>query len=238
MTGAELAAAFDTVPRAWRACLPDWTAPAQAALVAAVVAASGTRPIAPADPFRALRLVAPDDVRVVVFGQDPYPGAGHADGLAFSAPTATRPSLRRIFDVLEADRPGWTRPRSGRLDAWARQGVLLLNPTLTVEVGRKNSHTAVGWQAFTGGIVRALTLRTPPPTFLAWGAQAIAFLEENLPAGANAPVLTTRHPANDFDRSFMADGSHFVRTAGLVDWWALADEVPATPQQAEISWHN
>lgn len=238
MTGAELATAFDTIPHAWRACLPDWTAPAQAALVAAVVAASGARPIAPGDPFRALRLVAPEDVRVVVFGQDPYPGAGHADGLAFSAPTATRPSLRRIFDVLEVDRPGWTRPRSGRLDAWARQGVLLLNPTLTVEVGRKNSHTAVGWQAFTGGIVRALALRTPPPTFLAWGAQAIAFLQDNLPAGANAPVLTTRHPANDFDRSFMADGSHFARTAGLVDWWALADEVPATPPQAEISWHN
>ncbi|GAB4111894.1 MAG: uracil-DNA glycosylase [Tibeticola sp.] len=238
MTGAELAAAFDTLPRAWRACLPCWAAQARDALVASVVAASGSRPIAPADPFRALRLVAPEEVRVVVFGQDPYPGEGHADGLAFSAPTASRPSLRRIFDVLEADRPGWRRPRSGRLDAWARQGVLLLNPTLTVEVGRKNSHTAVGWQAFTGEIVRALALRTPPPTFLAWGAQAIAFLRDNLPADAKVPVLTTRHPANDFERSFMADGSHFARTADLVNWWVLADEVPAGSLQPENSWHN
>lgn len=238
MTGADLAAAFDTVPRAWRALLPGWTAQAQEALVAAVVAASGSRPIAPSDPFRALRLVAPEDVRVVVFGQDPYPGAGHADGLAFSAPTATRPSLRRIFDVLEADRPGWKRPRSGRLDAWAHQGVLLLNPTLTVEVGRTNSHTAVGWQAFTGGIVRALALRTPPPTFLAWGAQAIAFLQDNLPTEANAPVLTTRHPANDFDRSFMADGSHFALTADRVDWWVLADEASEASPLPGISWHN
>jgi uracil-DNA glycosylase len=71
---------------------------------------SGDRPIAPPDPFRALRLVAPDAVKVVVFGQDPYPTAGHADGLAFSAGRGKPRSLARIFEVLARDRPGFVAP--------------------------------------------------------------------------------------------------------------------------------
>ena len=210
---------------AWRARLPGWNELSQATLVQAIRAASGAKQIAPSDPFRALRLLSPDDVRVVVFGQDPYPGAGHADGLAFSAPASTRPSLRRIFDVLEADRPGWKRPTSGRLDAWARQGVLLLNPSLTVETGRKNSHTEVGWQALTAGIVFALLELPAPPVFLLWGSQAQTFMAQALAVGARsrgpAPkVLQARHPSNDFNREFMAQGSHFAATAHLVDWWA------------------
>ena len=223
MTADDLPAAFASLPAAWRSCLTGWTPEAQARLTEAVRRVSGDRPIAPSDPFRALRLVAPSEVRVVVFGQDPYPGAGHADGLAFSAPTSTRPSLRRIFDVLEADRPGWRRPRSGRLDAWARQGVLLLNPTLTVEVGRSNSHTRVGWQALTAQVVEVLASRPRPPVFLLWGAQAAAFIEQAVPAGAALRILRTRHPSNDFARTFMAEGSHFVATRQQVDWWGLPD---------------
>lgn len=223
MTADDLAAAFATLPAAWRRVLPGWTDGAQQALIAAIRAASGERAIAPADPFRALRLVAPDAARVVVFGQDPYPGGGHADGLAFSAPTSTRPSLRRVFDVLEADRPGWRRPKSGRLDAWAEQGVLLLNPTLTVEVGSVNSHTQLGWQALTSQIVQALVDQSTPPTFLLWGSQARSFAETALHARAGVKRLTARHPSNDYRREFMADGSHFAATASLVDWWALQD---------------
>lgn len=223
MTADDLPGAFDSLPAAWRQAMPGWTTAAQSALIAAIRAASGARPIAPADPFRALRLVSPEAARVVVFGQDPYPGAGHADGMAFSAPRSTRPSLRRIFDVLEADRPGWKRPRSGRLDAWAQQGVLLLNPSLSVEVGRVNSHTHLGWQAFTSQIVETLSRRTTPPTFMLWGTQAQAFLDAALPAGAQVRRLITRHPSNDFQRQFMAEGSHFAATAALVDWWALRD---------------
>jgi uracil-DNA glycosylase len=221
----DLPAAFATLPSAWRAALPGWTEAQQSRLIDAIRAASGTRPIAPADPFRALQLVSPAQARVVVFGQDPYPGAGHADGLAFSAPTSGRPSLRRIFDVLEADKPGWKRPSSGRLDAWAEQGVLLLNPTLTVEVGRVNSHTQLGWQALTSQIVQSLALRTEPPVFLLWGSQAAAFFEAALPSHVADVVtrLTTRHPSNDFKRGFMAEGSHFVATAARVDWWQLKD---------------
>ena len=98
MTVDDLPAAFATLPPAWRDLL-DWTQAAVDDVIEAIRRASETRPIAPDDPFRALRLVAPAQARVVVFGQDPYPGAGHADGLAFSAPTSGRPSLRRIFDV-------------------------------------------------------------------------------------------------------------------------------------------
>lgn len=223
MTADDLHGAFDSLPSVWRQAMPGWTQAAQSALIAAIRAASGSRPIAPADPFRALRLVSPEAARVVVFGQDPYPGAGHADGLAFSAPRSTRPSLRRIFDVLEADRPGWKRPRSGRLDAWAQQGVLLLNPALSVEVGRANSHTNLGWQAFTSQIVEALSRRATPPTFMLWGAQAKVFLEAALRSGVQVRRLITRHPSNDFQRQFMAEGSHFAATAALVDWWALHD---------------
>lgn len=134
MTADDLPAAFAALPAAWRAALPGWTPAAERAVIDRVRAASGTLDIAPADPFRALRLVPPEAARVVVFGQDPYPKPGHADGLAFSAGHGRPHSLRRIFQVLASDRPGWAPPAIWKLDAWAEQGVLLLNPTLTVEV--------------------------------------------------------------------------------------------------------
>ena len=109
--------------------LPGWTRERQAAVRRCVEAVSGDRPIAPDDPFRALRLVAPDDVKVVVIGQDPYPTAGHADGLAFSAGKGRPRSLARVFEILAAARPGRFRPPDvWKLDDWARRGVLLLNP--------------------------------------------------------------------------------------------------------------
>jgi uracil-DNA glycosylase len=219
VTADELPDAFASVPPAWRERLPGWSGVLQDAVVAAVRQTSGARAIAPADPFRALRLVAPDAARVVVFGQDPYPTPGQADGLAFSAERSTRPSLRRIFDVLEADRPGWRRPASGRLDTWAAQGALLLNPALTVEVGRKESHLQTGWQALTSQIVSLLCRLPEPPVFMLWGSQAQAFFDAARPAGATPCVLRTRHPSNDFGRDFMRDGSHFAATADRIDWW-------------------
>ena len=125
MTADDLPAAFATLPAAWRAVLPGWTPAAERAVIDRVRAASGAREIAPADPFRAMRLVPPEAARVVVFGQDPYPKPGHADGLAFSAGHGRPHSLRRIFQVLAADRPGWIPPATWKLDAWAEQGVRL-----------------------------------------------------------------------------------------------------------------
>ena len=225
MTADDLTAAFAGLPAPWRAVLPGWTAAATAAVVDRVRAVSGAREIAPADPFRALRLVAPSQARVVVLGQDPYPRPGHADGLAFSAGHGRPHSLRRVFEVLAADRPGWQRPEQWKLDDWARQGVLLLNPVLSVEVGHSGSHMACGWQALTSEIIQVLCAQDSPPAFLLWGRPANAFFDAAIgamtPAGASVPVLRTRHPSHDMRREFMAGGSHFLATADRVDWWGL-----------------
>lgn len=221
MTADDLAAAFDALPSAWAAVLPGWTAGRRAEVIERVRAASSDRPIAPDDPFRALRLVAPREVRVVILGQDPYPKPGQADGLAFSAGTGKPASLRRIFQVLGADRPGFAPPANWKLDAWARQGVLLLNPTLTIEVGRIGSHMECGWQALTSEIVQYLSRRDEPPVFMLWGAKAQAFFVAASAPGAVVQKLRTRHPSNDMRRDFMREGSHFSQTADLVDWWVL-----------------
>ena len=217
----DLPAAFAHLPASWRALLTRWTPAAERAVVDAVQVVSGEREIAPADPFRALRLLSPDEVRVVVFGQDPYPRPGHADGLAFSAGHGKPVSLRRIFEILKADRPGWQPPERWLLDGWARQGVLMLNPVLTVEVGSAGSHMNCGWQSLTSDIVLELANRRNPPTFLLWGKPAQAFFDGVFPAGSGARVLRARHPSHDFKREFMADGSHFAATADEIDWWAL-----------------
>jgi len=220
-TADDLPAAFAHLPPAWRQVLTGWTPAAERAVADAVKAVSGDREIAPPDPFRALRLLAPDEVKVVVFGQDPYPRPGHATGLAFSAGHGKPVSLRRIFEILKTDRPGWQPPQRWVLDGWARQGVLMLNAVLTVEVGAAGAHMNCGWQSLTSDIVRVLASRAAPPVFLLWGKPAQAFFDAACPAGSSARVLRARHPSQDFKREFMADGSHFAATAGLVDWWSL-----------------
>ena len=222
MTADDLPAAFATLPRAWADALPGWTLDLQATVIANVKRVSGDRAIAPPDPFRALRLVPPTAVKVVVFGQDPYPTAGHADGLAFSAGSGKPRSLARIFEVLAQDRPGFQPPDAWNLDAWAHRGVLLLNPVLTVEIGRAGSHEACCWQALTSQIVEFLCEVDRPPIFLLWGSKAQAFFRAAVPAGSEPHSLATRHPAYDLKREFMASpGSHFVATQDLVDWWAF-----------------
>jgi uracil-DNA glycosylase len=221
VTADDLPAVFDTLPQAWGKVLPGWTQSQRANVLRLVREASGKKPITPEDPLRALRLTAPDAVKVVVFGQDPYPTQGHADGLAFSAGRGKPRSLQRIFEVLAEDKPGFTPPAQWQLDAWARQGVLLLNPVLTVEVGRAGSHLDCGWQALTSEIVKMLCRSAPQPVFLLWGTKAQEFFAATKPPDAAPRVLTTRHPSYDFRRLFMAEGSHFLQTAQLVNWWAL-----------------
>lgn len=221
MIAEDLPAAFGSLPPAWSAALPGWTMAKCSSVIRSVREVSGDKLIGPPDPFRALRFGAPEDVRVVVFGQDPYPKPGHADGLAFSAGTGKPASLRRVFQVLAADRPGWQPPAVWKLDGWARQGVLLLNPTLTIEIGRIGSHMNCGWQALTSEIVDILCRLPKPPVFMLWGGKAEAFFAAARPAGIEVRALVTRHPSNDFKRQFMASGSHFVATADRVDWWGL-----------------
>lgn len=123
--------------------------------------------------FRALDLTPLDQVRVVILGQDPYHGPGQAHGLCFSVRPDVRvpPSLVNIYKELKADL-GMDIPKHGFLESWARQGVLLLNSVLTVEMGQAASHKGRGWERFTDAIIRAVNDRAKPVVFLLWGSYA------------------------------------------------------------------
>ena len=130
------------------------------------------------DILNALAYVAPEDVRAVILGQDPYHGPGQAMGLSFSVPSGERlpPSLRNIYKEMAYDL-GCDMPVSGDLSAWAQQGVLLLNTTLTVREHEANSHSKLGWQVVTTAIVEACMRLPQPVVFLAWGRPAIKLIE-------------------------------------------------------------
>lgn len=123
--------------------------------------------------FRAFRLCPFSETRVVILGQDPYPGQGMADGLAFSVPPSfpIPASLRHIFLELCEDLQ-LPYPLHGNLDTWARQGVLLLNTSLTVECGAPNSHRKIGWQCFTDALITWLSNHKERLFFLLWGKEA------------------------------------------------------------------
>jgi uracil-DNA glycosylase len=127
----------------------------------------------PPQPLRVFTLTPPDDVCVVILGQDPYHGAGQAEGLAFSvAPGVTPPpSLRNIFKERQRDL-GLPLPRDGSLVRWAQQGVLLLNASLTVEAGRPASHAGQGWEALTDAVIQQCSEAGGPKVFMLWGAHA------------------------------------------------------------------
>lgn len=114
-----------------------------------------------------------DQVRVVILGQDPYPTAGHANGLSFSvSPGVQIPrSLQNIYKELEADL-GITRPSSGDLTPWTRQGVLLLNSVLTVREGHAHAHEKYGWQFLTERAIKEVSLKSTSVAFILWGAYA------------------------------------------------------------------
>ena len=130
------------------------------------------------DILNALAYVAPEDVRAVILGQDPYHGPGQAMGLSFSVPKGEKlpPSLRNIYKEMASDL-GCSIPVSGDLSAWAQQGVLLLNTTLTVREHEANSHSKLGWQVVTTAIVEACMRLPQPVVFLAWGRPAIKLIE-------------------------------------------------------------
>ncbi len=123
--------------------------------------------------FRALDLTPLDKVRVVILGQDPYHGEGQAHGLSFSVKPGVRtpPSLVNIYKELQGDL-GIAPARHGFLEHWAKQGVLLLNAVLTVEMGQANIHQGKGWEGFTDAVIRAVNDQPHPVVFILWGAYA------------------------------------------------------------------
>lgn len=124
--------------------------------------------------FNALRATPLDKVKVVILGQDPYPTLGHAHGLSFSVLPGVKPlprSLQNIYKELQADLVV-DNQHSGCLQAWAEQGVLLLNTVLSVEEGKAGSHQGKGWETFTDTLIRAVSAQAKPVVFLLWGAPA------------------------------------------------------------------
>lgn len=123
--------------------------------------------------FNAFDLCPFDKVKVVIIGQDPYHERGQAHGLSFSVPDGVLfpPSLQNIFKEIENDL-GTPVPESGNLERWARQGVLLLNATLTVRAHQANSHATLGWQTFTDAAIRILARERSHIVYMLWGGFA------------------------------------------------------------------
>ena len=128
---------------------------------------------APDEVFAALHLTPYSEVKVLILGQDPYHGPGQAHGLCFSVKpgVAPPPSLVNIFREMETDL-GLPPPTSGYLEPWARQGVLLLNASLTVRARQSGSHQGKGWERFTDAVIRAVNDKDDTVVFMLWGAFA------------------------------------------------------------------
>lgn len=166
-----------TLPESWANALAEYTAGAAWARLSGRIAAerrSGTVFPPEAATFRALELTAPEQVKVVILGQDPYHDAGQAQGLAFSVPEGVKlpPSLKNIFRELADDLQWDALPERGDLSGWAEQGVLLLNTVLTVRAHEANSHRRLGWEEFTDAVIRAVNALPRKVVFLLWGAPA------------------------------------------------------------------
>ena len=185
--------------------------------------------------FRALDLTPLDEVKVVILGQDPYHGPGQAHGLCFSVPNGVRPppSLINIYKELQSDL-GISPPAHGFLEHWARQGVLLLNSVLTVEMGLAASHRDRGWERFTDAVVRLVNAKPEPVVFMLWGSYAqkkASFVDMS-----KHLVLKAPHPSPLSAHSGFLGCRHFSKANAFLESrgrtpidWALP-EVCAEPE--------
>jgi len=191
-----LAAQAAQLPAAWLRALQ---APTPAHALKTVIAYVEQRlsegaMVYPARPLRALEALAPDQVRVVILGQDPYHGPGQAQGLAFSVPDdcKTPPSLRNMRKEI-ATNDTQAAVSGNDLSGWVAQGVLLLNTSLTVEDGRAGAHAKRGWEGVTDALITAVAADPAPKVFMLWGAHAQA-KRALLPPGEHL-VLAANHPS-------------------------------------------
>ena len=191
------------LPAAWASLLGDILSPSQAQQLWQFVseeyraAAEGGTPIYPPRSmiFRAFDELPPENVRVVLLGQDPYHGEGQAEGLSFSVPCGvkTPPSLKNIFKERETDVGIPAANASPCLFPWVKQGVLLLNTTLTVRAAQAGSHRKHGWEPFTDGVLRVLDEQPRPMVFLLWGADARK--KKALLRNPDHLILESEHPS-------------------------------------------
>ena len=165
----------------------------------------------PAFIFNAFNLCPFDSVRVIILGQDPYHGAGQAHGLSFSVPdgTAMPPSLQNIYKEIHSDL-GLPIPKTGNLEEWAKQGVLLLNATLTVRANAPASHQGLGWEEFTDAVIKTLSDKKDHLVFLLWGR--FAQDKGKIIDATKHLVLTAAHPSPFSAYSGFFGSRHFSKT--------------------------
>jgi len=215
--------ASDAIPESWQAALGPVLATPQARQLGGFLVEEerAGKPVYPPRGCRlaALELTPLDAVKVVILGQDPYHGPGQAMGLCFAVPEGVKvpPSLVNIYKELEADL-GIARPAHGDLSKWARQGVLLLNNTLTVEGGKAGSHAKRGWDAITDACVAAVAAREEPAVFILWGshAQAKAQRIEHLRDPRHC-VIESPHPSPLSAHRGFFGSRPFSRTNAFLD---------------------
>ena len=174
--------------------------------------------------FNAFNLTPFERVRAVILGQDPYHGAHQAMGLSFSVPHGVRipPSLVNIYKEIKSDL-GISEPASGDLSYWAKQGVLLLNASLSVGANRANSHSGFGWQIFTDAVIKILSARRQNLVFMLWGNFAKA--KSALIDAQKHLILTAAHPSPLAGGAFFgcrhfSRCNEYLRAHGLgeIDW--------------------
>lgn len=168
--------------------------------------------------FKALNLTPINKVKVVIIGQDPYHGAGQAQGLSFSVPKEVKnpPSLQNIFKELENELGRKSEAEvkfGGDLSCWAEQGVLLLNASLSVEAGKANSHTNLGWENLTDEVIKIISDNCDGVVFLLWGAYARR--KKVLIDEGKHLVLESAHPSPFSAYSGFFGNGHFKKTN---DW--------------------
>jgi uracil-DNA glycosylase len=165
--------------------------------------------------FNAFNTTAFHNVRVVIIGQDPYHGIGQANGLCFSVAPECKipPSLQNIFKELRDDL-GLPIPNNGDLESWAKQGVLLLNATLTVRENQAGSHQGKGWEVFTDAVIRALSEQREGIVFLLWGK----FAQGKLPLIDTHKhfVLQAAHPSPFSAYNGFFGCKHFSKTNAIL----------------------
>jgi uracil-DNA glycosylase len=213
------------VPQAWRPALANVSlAPLEALLLAEPGVVLPPRE----QIFAALAHVAPDDVKAVIVGQDPYPTPGNANGLAFSVSPGVKvpASLRNVFAALEDE--GWPRPTSGDLTPWARAGVLLLNTVLTVRAGEAASHKKRGWEPITTALLRRVNESPGPVVFLALGKPAQA-MADALVDRSHHVVLSLPHPSP-------LNGKAFVVAAKAMKPFTRTNELLVAGGRTPIDW--
>ena len=172
--------------------------------------------------FRALDLCPLPEVRVVILGQDPYHGAGQAEGLSFSVPTgvAIPPSLQNIKQEIASDLGHPSVIPDGSLLKWAEQGVLLLNATLTVRAGQAGSHQGLGWETFTDAIIEAVNREQEHVVFLLWGSPARR--KGAMIARSKHLVLEAPHPSPLSAYRGFFGCRHFSKANAYLTHWGKA----------------